>query len=125
MSSYRELETIGATAIDGDKIEFLAAKGFVTAQFVDKSPRGIANLIGLDANKPRVVPLSHATWIGVEGREQVLIAAARAALANRETSPPQKQLHSELTAGEDPPEDWNKVGRSLFNRRRTQTIRTR
>jgi uncharacterized phosphosugar-binding protein len=124
MSSYRELETIGSATIAGEAIEFLAARGFVTAQFVHKSPRGIANLVDLHTDQPRVVPLSHAAWIGANGCEQQLIAAALEALANRETSPPVPRSGNR-DGDDDLRTDWNATTAGPFNRRRTPSIRTR
>lgn len=125
MSSYRELQTIGTATIAGDAIEFLAARGFVTAQFAHKSPRGIANLVDLHTDQPRVVPLSHAAWIGASGNELHLIAAARAALANRETSPPALPRTGNRDGGNDLRTDTNADTAGPFNRRRTPAIRTR
>lgn len=69
---------IGQTVIDGESIEFVWARGtaFVTAQFTERSPRGIANLTGLGAGETHIVPLAHKAWLN-RGREAALIEAGR------------------------------------------------
>jgi hypothetical protein len=127
MNTLRGLRTIGTEIIDGRQVEFLAADGvnFVTAQFVDANPRGIANLLDLHKSDPRVVPLSHGAWVAGEGRELQLIAAARAALGLQVPSPPDGPRRREFAKDEHPPDERNDDAASLFNRRRTQAIRTR
>lgn len=117
---------IGAAVVDGEDIEFVWAPGtgFVTAQFVSKSPRGIANITGLDGKRAHVVPLAHRAWLD-RSREAALVDAGRSYF---------KQAAEARGAGESrgspAPEraattiDRNDVAPGLFNSRRGLT-RTR
>jgi hypothetical protein len=66
---------IGSTQIDGEAVEAVWAEGtnFITLQFADRAPRGIANLTGFDAHQPSVVPLSHRAWLAEGTREAELV----------------------------------------------------
>lgn len=125
MNTHRGLETIGAEVIDGRKVEFLAGDGvnFVTAQFVDANPRGIANLVDLHRTEPRVVPLSHASWIAKADREQKLIDAARKILGIGQGH---KGMGARGAKKDDhPPQNASADLQHLLNRHRPEPAQTR
>lgn len=119
---------IGSTLIDGEAVEAVWAVGtsFVTVQFADRAPRGIANLTGFGAPRPSVVPLSHRAWLAEGNREAELVEFGRTCFEKA------LQAHGSgggrgspaRQGGGQEPHDRNETGEGLFNRR-TAPVRTR
>jgi hypothetical protein len=118
---------IGAAVVDGEDVEFVWAPGtgFVTAQFVSKSPRGIANITGLDGERAHVVPLAHRAWLD-RSREAALVDAGRAYFRKAtEARGAGESRGSPALDGADWVGYRNSVAPGLFNSRRGLTTRTR
>lgn len=87
---HSEQLRIGTGRVDGERVEFVWAPGtrFVTVQFMDRSPRGVANLARIDTAEPVVVPMSsHRQWLSRGDRAAVLAAAGRARFASAIDAP--------------------------------------
>lgn len=129
MSARRSRQVpIGSTLIDGEAVEAVWAAGtsFVTVQFAEKAPRGIANLTGFDAKDPSVVPLSHRAWLAEGTREAELIEFGRACFekALKEHGSGGDRASPVGQCGGRELADRNNTGDGLFNRRKA-TVRTR